>query len=151
MKKLIPSAAVSLVALFPYSTSAEIRRDDFRVAVEPGIELAVREVRDSALRADKPPVIILHGARVPGLASFDLPVEGGSLAADLARNGHRVFVIDARGYGGSSRPGEDGGSDRQPLTNSHEVVRDLVAVDAAVTGRTGARQVALLGWATGGH
>ncbi|WP_348651609.1 alpha/beta fold hydrolase [Rhizobium leguminosarum] len=72
---------------------------------------------------------------MPGLASFDFPVEGGSLAADLARNGHRVFVIDARGYGGSSRPGEDGGSDRQPLTNSHEVVRDLVAVDAAVTGR----------------
>ena len=41
-----------------------------------------------------------HGARVPGIASFDLPVANGSLAADLAqRSGRPIYVMDARGYG----------------------------------------------------
>ncbi|HEX2113403.1 MAG TPA: alpha/beta fold hydrolase, partial [Alphaproteobacteria bacterium] len=98
------------------------------------------------------PVILLHGARVPGLASFDLPVEGGSLAADLARTGKRVFIMDARGYGRSMRPAamaDPAGG--KPLVNSHEVVRDLGTVVAWVKQRTGRSQVALLGWATGGH
>jgi hypothetical protein len=43
------------------------------------------------------PLILLHGARVPGLASFDLAVPDGSLAEELALAGHRVFVMHARG------------------------------------------------------
>jgi pimeloyl-ACP methyl ester carboxylesterase len=88
---------------------------------------------------------------VPGVASFDLAVEGGSLASDLARAGHRVFIMDARGYGGSTRPGQDGPQDGHALVRSSEVVRDVDAVVDAVTRRTGVAQVALLGWATGGH
>jgi pimeloyl-ACP methyl ester carboxylesterase len=97
-------------------------------------------------------VILLHGARVPGVPSFDLPVEGGSLAADLAEEGYRVFVMDARGYGGSTRPDPMSGSPYgKPLVNSNEVVRDIDAVVDWVEKRTGSDKVALLGWATGGH
>ena len=35
---------------------------------EPGIQLKVREVGDSQAAAGKPPVILLHGAWVPGHA-----------------------------------------------------------------------------------
>jgi pimeloyl-ACP methyl ester carboxylesterase len=150
MKTLMMSVA-SAAVLLSTTAYAEIRRETFRVSSAPGIELSVREVRDIDVVAGKPPVILLHGARVPGVASFDLDVPGGSLAEDLAKAGHRVFVMDARGYGGSSRPDQDGGQNGQPLTSSGEVVQDIAAVDAAVTQRTGARQVALLGWATGGH
>jgi pimeloyl-ACP methyl ester carboxylesterase len=129
---------------------ADIVRDDFTVASEHGISLAVREVRDPGAAAGKPPVVFVHGARVPGVASFDLQVERGSLAADLARAGHRVFVSDARGYGGSSRPGQDGPQEGKPLVRSHEVVRDIAAVARVVEQRTGAKKMALLGWATGG-
>lgn len=133
------------------SAQAEIRRLDFRVPGDPGILLFVRELLGEGAGSGVPPVLLLHGARVPGVASFDLPVAHGSLAADLARAGHRVFIMDARGYGGSSRPGQDGPRDGAPLIRSEEVLRDVAAVVAAIKARTGAPAVALLGWATGGH
>ncbi|KOF22368.1 alpha/beta hydrolase [Ensifer adhaerens] len=133
------------------AAQAAITRQDFTVISEPGVELSVREVSDTEGQYGKPPVVLLHGARVSGVATFDLPVEGGSLAADLVHAGHRVFIMDARGYGGSSRDGQDGRQDGQPLVRSNEVVRDIGAVVDAVQARTGVSQVALLGWATGGH
>lgn len=110
--------------------------------------LHVREVRlDSAKRAR--PVILLHGARVPGVASFDLPVPGGSLAEDLARDGHRVIVMDASGYGGSTRPpvmAEPPGAN-PPAVTGEQVVKDIDAVVRWLR----AGRVDLVGWATGGH
>ncbi|GLW07646.1 alpha/beta hydrolase [Microtetraspora sp. NBRC 13810] len=137
--------------------SGGLVRTDFRVRGDEGVSLAVREVRAGGGRAAKRPVLLLHGARVPGVASFDLPVPGGSLAADLARAGHRVFVMDARGYGGSTRPAAMSRppSAGPPAVRSDEVVRDVAAVVEEVSRRTRAAhpdgKVALLGWATGGH
>ncbi|MGI9024147.1 MAG: alpha/beta fold hydrolase [Burkholderiaceae bacterium] len=148
------AATIACLATPTAGSAAEIRRDDFRVISEAGIEIFVREVgevREKTAQESKPPVILLHGARVPGVASLDLDVDGGSLAADLGRVGHRVFIMDARGYGASSRPGQDGSQEGRPLTHSYEVVRDIGAVVDAVEQRTGAHQGALLGWATGGH
>lgn len=150
MRTLLSVAAFA-TALGTGSVQAEIARHDFKVQSDPGIQLQVREVSDTRAAGGKPPILLLHGARVPGVASFDLPVEGGSLAADLARAGHRVFVMDARGYGGSTRIGQDGTRQGAPLVNSNEVIRDLHAVVGAVKDRTAAPEVALLGWATGGH
>ena len=152
MKNLLAIAAV-VTALGTGSgfVQAQIERHDFNVQSEPGIQLRVREVGAVQAAAAKPPVILLHGARVPGVASFDLPVDGGSLAADLARAGHRVFIMDARGYGGSTRIGQNGTRQGAALVNSYEVVRDVHAVVEAVKKRTAVPEVALLGWATGGH
>ncbi|PTL76970.1 alpha/beta hydrolase [Vitiosangium sp. GDMCC 1.1324] len=140
-------------ALLASNAWAVVTRADLRVPGEPGIELSVREVRDTGTKVPGlPPVILLHGARVPGRASFDLPVEGGSLAADLARAGHAVYVMDARGYGGSTRPqAMSVPASGRPLVSSHEVVRDLHAVVGWVKKRTRQPRVAILGWATGGH
>ncbi len=126
-------------------------RSDHRIRGDAG-DLFVREVRPSASHK-RPPLLLLHGARVPGVASFDLPVPGGSLAADLAAAGHHVFILDARGYGGSTRPPEmerpPGAGD--PLVRSSEVVRDVVAAVEWIRRRVSSPRVALLGWATGGH
>jgi pimeloyl-ACP methyl ester carboxylesterase len=130
----------------------ERSREDHSVPGDAGIALFVREVRPSS-PSSRPPVLLLHGARVPGVASFDLPVPGGSLAADLARAGHYVYVMDARGYGRStrlpamSRPPEA----EPPLVRSNEVVADVAAVVAWICRRRGVARVALLGWATGAH
>lgn len=116
----------------------------------PGAEgtLAVREVRPGSVRAGRP-VLLLHGARVPGVASFDLPVPGGSFAGDLALAGHRVYVVDARGYGGSARPAV---MSAPPEANPPAVTGDQVVADLdAVVRWLGAEQVDLIGWATGGH
>src|SRR5262244_192460 len=130
-----------------------IQRAELRVTTVDGVHLAVRELRPTTARAGAEPVILLHGARVPGIGSFDLPVPGGSLAEDLAvRTGARVYVPDVRGYGRSDRPPAMSRppEESRPLSRSFEVVRDVDAVVRAVLARTGAKQVTLLGWATGG-
>lgn len=142
--------ALGVIAL--QASEAAVVRTELKVLSEPGVEVFIREVAGDSAQARKVPVILIHGARVPGVASFDLPVEGGSLAADLAEAGHRVFIMDARGYGGSTRPAEmSKPPGPQPLVNSYEVVRDIAAVVLHVKQSARTSSVALLGWATGGH
>ena len=132
--------------------SPALVRSDFQVKTSDGQTIHVREIRPLD-GTGKEPLILVHGARVPGIASFDLDVPHGSLAADLAsRLGRTVYVMDARGYGGSSgseamnkHPGES-----RPLSRAYEVVRDVDAVVREASHRNGAAQVGLFGWATGG-
>jgi pimeloyl-ACP methyl ester carboxylesterase len=123
-------------------------RTDWQVPGADATSIGVREVRSRLATHDRP-VLLVHGARVPGIPSFDLPVEGGSLAADLARAGHRVLIVDARGYGGSTRPPamSQPPDDSLPLTTGDQVVRDIESVVAWL----GWPSVDLVGWATGGH
>jgi pimeloyl-ACP methyl ester carboxylesterase len=97
------------------------------------------------------PIVLIHGARIPGVASFDLLVAGGSLAADLATRGFDVYVMDVRGYGRSTRPAEmDAPPDAHPpLVRSNEAVRDIAATVDWIEHREHVSAVALFGWATG--
>src|SRR5215470_4295329 len=130
---------------------AKLERHDFHVPGEPGIALAVRELRVPGSDGGVP-IVLVHGARVPGVASFDLDVPGGSLAADLASGGHRVFVMDVRGYGGSTRPPAmaEPPEKASPIARHDEAVRDIDAVVDWVRRRTAAGKIACFGWATGG-
>jgi pimeloyl-ACP methyl ester carboxylesterase len=141
-----------LVALAAAPAPA-IQREEFRVTTDDGVGLAVRQVRSEHPVPGVDPFVLLHGARVPGIPSFDLPVPGGSLAADLvARTGAVIFVPDARGYGRSDRPPEMDrpANQSRPLARAYLVLRDVDAVVRAVQQRTQAKRVTLLGWATGG-
>lgn len=128
-----------------------LTRIELFTTTNDGVRIHVREVTPPAPRG--PPLILVHGARAPGIASFDLAVPGGSLAADLARRlNRRVYLPDARGYGGSQRPAAMDLPPEQsrPLSRAHEVVRDLDAVARLASKRNGGARVGLLGWATGG-
>lgn len=95
----------------------------------------------------------MHGARVPGVPSFDLNVPGGSLAADLANAGLCVYIIDIRGYGDSTRPPamNQPAEKHPPLVRSPEAAQDIdTAIDFALK-RSKAARVSLFGWATGGQ
>jgi pimeloyl-ACP methyl ester carboxylesterase len=135
----------------PAASDAVVRSDHF-VEGERGIRLFVREARAAGVPA-KTPILMLHGARVPGVASFDLPVPGGSLAADFAAAGHPVYVMDLRGYGRSTRPAEmsQPPEANPPLVRSVEAVRDVDSVVEWIAKRTGAKKIDVFGWATGGH
>lgn len=125
-------------------------REDLFVRTNDGYNIWIRAVPASG-GAARVPVVLVHGARVPGIGSFDLPVPGGSLAADLAAAGHPVYVMDARGYGRSTRPAamEAPPHTSAPLVRAWAVMRDLDAVTATVSQRHGRADLALLGWATG--
>lgn len=147
-------AAVLAAALAagPAKAAPDPVREELRVTTADGIGIRVREVRPRAGAAGEP-LILVHGARVPGIASFDLDVPGGSLAAELAeRLGRAVYVMDARGYGGSDRPAamDRPTAESRPQSRAHEVVRDIDAVARMAAERTGSDTVALVGWATGG-
>ncbi len=134
------------------ANTSQFVRSDFHVVTNDGLQIAVREVRRSGGEVNKmPPVILVHGARVPGIASFDLPVPGGSLAEDLTRRGSVIYVMDARGYGNSTRPKamDQPAEENRPLSRAYEVVRDIAAVVREVQHRNSTDQVALFGWATG--
>lgn len=134
-------------------------RTDFHVQTADGQTIRVREVvaakkeEEEEERPAAQPLVLVHGARVPGIASFDLDVPHGSLAADLASAlGTAVYVMDARGYGGSGRPAamERPPGESRPQSRANEVVRDIDAVVREVSRRHANAQVNLLGWATGG-
>jgi pimeloyl-ACP methyl ester carboxylesterase len=135
--------------LLSLSAVAQVTRNDFFITSDLEIRLHIRQVTSKS--ANQVPVLLIHGARVPGVASFDLP--NLSLAADIAKAGHPVFIVDVRGYGSSTRPAE---MDRDPastppLVRSPQAARDIDATVDEIMVRTKSRRVALFGWATGGQ
>jgi len=147
---VVLTTAWLLCAAYATEPASRLERRDFFVAGDPGVRLFVREVKTPNAGTA---ILLVHGARVPGLASFDLPVEGGSLAADLARSGLDVYVMDVRGYGKSARPAEmeQPAEAHAPVVHSNEAARDIGAVVDAIRKQRHASGVALFGWATGGQ
>ncbi|MBD2258278.1 alpha/beta hydrolase [Pseudanabaena sp. FACHB-2040] len=133
------------------STPSQIERNDFFVTSDPGIEIAVREVRSG--NASQVPILLIHGGGPGGTASFDLNVSGYSLAANFAQAGHPVYVMNLRGWEGSTRPDalNQPSENNSPAVTSDEAVRDIGAVVDAMRQRHQGEPVALVGWATGGH
>jgi pimeloyl-ACP methyl ester carboxylesterase len=144
--------AVALLGSLLKPAAATSSKKDLYAESDPGIRIHIREVRTET-RGDCDPILLVHGARVPGVASFDLSVPGGSLAADLADRGFCVYVMDVRGYGQSTRPSEmeQPPQNRSPLVRSADAVRDINAAVDFVRKRTGVGRVSLFGWATGGQ
>ncbi|HJU25520.1 MAG TPA: alpha/beta fold hydrolase [Rhodanobacteraceae bacterium] len=152
--KILMFLALLIVLPHGAASAQAIARKDFSVESAPGISLFVREVKSGAPQGGrKTPILLVHGARVPGLASFDLPVPNGSLAADLAKSSHPVYIMDARGYGRSTRPAamSEPPDANPPLVRSPEVVQDIAAVVDWIRKRDSVDRIALLGWATGGN
>lgn len=145
-------ASVSLLALLVTPASAFVNRKELFAGRSGGIRIHIREVRKDSEHTCSP-LVLVHGARVPGVASFDLPVSGGSLAADLANQGFCVYVIDVRGYGQSTRPPQmsQPPDTNPPLVRSVEAAADIDAAVDLIRKRTGSGRVALFGWATGGQ
>lgn len=152
----LASVAMAIMAVAsPRGTAAaaDVSRSDFFVASAPGIDLFVRKVLDPDAVADRGPVLLLHGARVGGLGSFDVDVEGMSLAAVLAEAGHVVYIADLRGYGRSSFPDamEKDRFASPPAVPTTVAVEDVKAILDEISTRHGDSPIAAMGWATGSH
>jgi pimeloyl-ACP methyl ester carboxylesterase len=147
------TATAVMVVLAAGAARAQVMRSDAMVAGPPGIAIFLREVVGRSPAPNVAPLLLIHDTPAAGAASFDLAVPGGSLAADLAEAGLRVYLIDARGYGRSSRAPRLASPPRPgvPLSRASEVVEDIGAAVDWIRQRTRAPKVALLGWGAGGH
>ena len=79
-------------------------------------------------------ILLVHGSGV-GYRCFDIPVADYSLMSHLAGEGHTVYAVDQRGYGGSSNPSGLG-------VRAETSASDLVSVLGAIRSETGVQQVA---------
>ena len=130
--------------------SSKADRKDFDIESGDGTRIAVRLVTPEE-RTSRTPILLLHGTRPDGISEYDLPVEGGSLAEDLAREGHASIIPDMRGYGRSHRPDSMNRppSESAPFGRCLELTRDIDAAVGELRSATGADRVALMGWGVG--
>ncbi len=150
--RIVLAALFSLSALSARQTCAEIIRRDYMVPDEDGLQIFVREIRDTQACSDRGPMLLVNGGRPGVLASWDVNAPGTSTAEELAKAGHHVYLMDVRGFGRSSFPTEMKGGQfaTPPAVRSNEAVRDIAAVVEDIKRRNpGETRLAAMGWATG--
>lgn len=132
-----------------------ILSDDLMIASDTAsIKLHLRRKRLSAI--DRFPaertVLLMHGATFPSASLFDVPVGPASFMDELAAHGLDVYALDARGYGGSTRPVEMEGPPEAaaPLVRTETAVRDLATAVDYILGRAGLARLNLVGMSWGG-
>lgn len=151
-------AAAIWVMLVGHSDAAEpplaLVAEEFMVdSGDPGVQLYVRNKHPLDLTRIPAAHILLyvHGATQPSEATFDLSLEGTSWMDYIASRGWDVYLMDARGYGGSTRSPELAQSDaaQAPIVSTDIKVRDAEAVIDFILKRRGAPRLSLMGWSWG--
>ena len=135
------------------STNSALTREDTFVTSEPGVQIFVRKVESSSNLDSGVPILLIHGGGPGSITSFDIDVPGYSVAADLAAKGHRVYLMNVRGWERSTRPisFDEPPEENPPAVTSEQAVLDISAVVDWINQQNQSSKVALLGWATGGH
>jgi pimeloyl-ACP methyl ester carboxylesterase len=128
--------------------------DDFLVPSKvAGIELFIRNKRPAGMQTIPPDRIVLfvHGATFPSESSFDLSLDGLSWMDFIARAGYDVYLVDVRGYGGSTRPTTPSApADRgSPIATLAEAVEDVEAAVDFILRRRNVERIKLIGWSWG--
>jgi pimeloyl-ACP methyl ester carboxylesterase len=120
---------------------------------DSGIRLFIRNKRPAGIDLFGPEKTLLyvHGSTYPAESTFDLPLAGLSWMDYIASQGWDVFLVDLRGYGGSSRPAEmdEPASNHSPIVTTEVALRDVgAAVDYVLRIRK-LSTLNLLGWSWG--
>jgi pimeloyl-ACP methyl ester carboxylesterase len=115
------------------------------------LQLIGRRRRDMESFTPERTLLLMHGATFPSESLFDVPVGGFSFMDALARAGYDVWGLDARGYGGSTRPPEMAAPPEAnpPLIPARVALRDLRAAVDFLRQHRAVPQVNLLGMSWG--
>jgi pimeloyl-ACP methyl ester carboxylesterase len=136
------------------TAKAQLITEEFMVpAVDPGIDIYVRNKRPADMTAFRPArtVLFVHGATYPAHATFDLAIDGFSWMDYIAARGYDVYLLDIRGYGRSTRPAEMAQQPdlNPPIVRTATAVKDIGAVVDFIRKRRGIPRLVLLGWSWG--
>ncbi len=133
--------------------SGPIVMEEFKVPSDAGIQIYVRNKRPAGMTDFSPAktVIYVHGATYPAETAFDLQLDGKSWMDYIAERGYDVYLLDVRGYGGSTRPPQmdQPPGANPPFAGTEEAMRDVDAVVEFVKKRRSIDKVSLIGWSWG--
>src|SRR6516162_4375349 len=104
----------------------------------------------ASFSADKT-LLFVHGATYPAETSFDLPLGGRSMMDYIAQHGYDVYLVDVRGYGGSTKPPEMDAppGDNKPIVDTPTAARDVGAAVEHILQKRGVGKIDLMGWSWG--
>jgi pimeloyl-ACP methyl ester carboxylesterase len=134
--------------------SATLVTESYRIpSGDAGIELYVRNKHPAGVEHFPAEKILLyvHGATYPSETAFDLPLGGHSMMEMIAERGWDVWLVDIRGYGGSTRPPEmDQPADaNKPFADTPTAARDVGAAVDHILRKRGVAKINLIGWSWG--
>jgi pimeloyl-ACP methyl ester carboxylesterase len=120
---------------------------------DAGIQLYIRNKHAKAMRTFSAArtVIYVNGTTQASESTFDLPLDGFSWMDYLAARGYDVYMLDLRGYGGSTRPPEmlQPAANNPPVVLTGTAVKDLGAAIDHVLARRQLRSLDVVGWSWG--
>jgi pimeloyl-ACP methyl ester carboxylesterase len=157
-RRVVVAAIMSLLAGCATAPSAPqvsaLAVDDFHVpSTAAGVELFVRNKRPAGMQTFPSDRIVLfvHGATFPSESTFDLSLDGLSWMDFIARAGYDVYLVDVRGYGGSTRPAATSEPPGRgyPIATLAEAVDDVDAAVDFVRRRRNVERINLIGWSWG--
>jgi pimeloyl-ACP methyl ester carboxylesterase len=150
---------LGLLSSLAYSTpslaaAAQLETRSFTIpSVDPGIELYMRNKHPAGMTtfSAERTLLFVHGATYPAETAFDLPIEGVSMMDLVAQQGYDVFLVDIRGYGGSTRPPEmdQPPAANKPVATSADAAKDLGAAVDYVLKTRNILKLDLMGWSWG--
>ena len=131
-----------------------LETESYRIpAADPGIELYIRNKRPAGVTSFASDRILLyvHGATYPSETAFDLKLNGLSMMDYIAAQGWDVYLVDVRGYGGSTRPAvmDAPAADNPPFATTEDAVRDVAAAVDHILQRRHVDRINLMGWSWG--
>jgi pimeloyl-ACP methyl ester carboxylesterase len=122
-------------------------------SADPDIELYIRNKHPAGVTtfsADRT-LLFVHGATYPAETSFDLPLGGHSMMDYIGQQGWDVYLVDVRGYGGSTRPPEmeKPPTEGKPFADTSTAVKDVSAAVNHILQKRGVARINLMGWSWG--
>jgi len=152
--QLLGLAAAILTAVTWPARAAQIETRNFTIpSGEPGIELFMRNKHQADIANFGPErtLLFVHGATYPAETAFDLPIEGVSMMDLFAQAGYDVYLVDVRGYGGSTRPAamSEPPEANKPIVTTADAVHDFGAAVDYILATRGLEKIDVIGWSWG--
>jgi pimeloyl-ACP methyl ester carboxylesterase len=122
--------------------------------IDEGNGITVKTMRIACERAwpESRTILLIHGGGPGDIASFDFNWnENSPFATDLAEMGFTVYLMDVRGWEGSTAPAYSLTDTAVTAGSCQEAARDIDTVVDYIRKTEHKDRVNLFGWATGGH